>query len=92
MATLTAKLHVGGKEPYLIEESGALKERPETMVRRRNLLGVALAGAGAAVVSSVTPERAAAKSVDLKNKRKARYRADSAEVRSFYRVASYPAR
>jgi hypothetical protein len=69
-----------------------LKERPKRMVRRRDLLGVALAGAGAAVASSVTPELAVAKSVDLKNKRKARYQADSAEVRNFYRVANYPAR
>ena len=30
--------------------------------------------------------------VDLKDKRKARYRADSAEVQNFYRVNSYPVR
>ncbi|MDB5581610.1 MAG: formate dehydrogenase [Bradyrhizobium sp.] len=69
-----------------------MKEHPKTMVRRRDLLGVVLASAGAAVASSVTPEPAVAKSVDLKDKRKARYQADSAEVRNFYRVNSYPAR
>ena len=69
-----------------------MKERPKTMVRRRDLLGVVLAGAGAAVASSVTSVSAPAKSVDLKDKRKARYQADSAEVRNFYRVNSYPAR
>jgi hypothetical protein len=69
-----------------------MKERPKAMVRRRDLLGVVLAGAGAAVANSVTPEPAAAKSVDLKDKRKARYQANSAEVRNFYRVNSYPAR
>jgi hypothetical protein len=37
------------------------------------------------------PEPAAAKPVDLKDKRKARYQANSAEVRNFYRVNSYPA-
>jgi hypothetical protein len=92
MAILTAKLHVGGKEACLIEESGALKERPETMVRRRDLLGVALAGAGATVASSVALEPAAAKSVALNDKRRARYQADSAEVRNFYRVNNYPVR
>jgi hypothetical protein len=69
-----------------------MRERPKTMVRRRDLLGVVLASAGAAVVTSVTPEPAAAKSVDLKDKRRARYQADSAEVRNFYRVNSYPVR
>jgi hypothetical protein len=69
-----------------------MKERPKRMVRRRDLLGVVLASAGAAVAGSVTPESAAAKSVDLKDKRRARYQADSAEVRNFYRVNSYPGR
>jgi hypothetical protein len=69
-----------------------MKERPKRMVRRRDLLGVVLASAGAAVAGSVTPEPAPAKSVDLKDKRRARYQADSAEVRNFYRVNSYPGR
>ena len=69
-----------------------MKERPKRMVRRRDLLGAVLASAGAAVASSVTPEPAAAKSIDLKDKRRARYQADSAEVRNFYRVNSYPGR
>jgi hypothetical protein len=69
-----------------------MKERPKRMVRRRDLLGLALSGAGAAVASSVTAVPAVAKPVDLKDKRRARYQADSAEVRNFYRVNSYPAR
>jgi hypothetical protein len=69
-----------------------MKERPKTIIRRRDLLGVVLAGAGAAVANSVTPEPAAAKPVDLKDKRKARYQAGSAEVRNFYRVNNYPVR
>jgi len=69
-----------------------MKERLKRMVRRRDLLGVVLASAGAAVAGSVTPEPAAAKSVDVKDKRRARYQADSAEVRNFYRVNSYPGR
>jgi len=39
------------------------------------------------------PEPAtAAGSVDLKEKRRARYQANSPEVQDFYRVNSYPAR
>jgi hypothetical protein len=76
----------------ILRRAAFMKERPKRMVRRRDLLGVAVASAGAAVASFVTPDSAAAGSVDLKDKRKARYQAGSAEVRNFYRVASYPAR
>jgi len=69
-----------------------VKGRPLTSVRRRDLLRLAIAGAGATVVSTVLPEPAAAKPVDLNDKRKARYQADSVEVQDFYRVNSYPAR
>ena len=69
-----------------------MRERPRTVVRRRDLFGLALTGAGAAVANAVAAEPAAAKSVDLKDKRKARYQPDSAEVRNFYRVNSYPVR
>jgi hypothetical protein len=69
-----------------------MKERPKTVVRRRDILGLVLAGGGAAVANAVAAEPAAASPVDLKDKRKARYQANSAEVRNFYRVASYPAR
>jgi hypothetical protein len=69
-----------------------MKERPKMIVRRRDLLSFVLAGAGAAAINTVAAEPVAAKSVDLKDKRKARYQADSAEVRNFYRVNNYPAR
>jgi hypothetical protein len=69
-----------------------MKERPKTTVRRRDLLGLALAGAGAVVAEAVTAEPVAAKSVDLKDKRRPRYQANSAEVRNFYRVNAYPVR
>jgi hypothetical protein len=69
-----------------------MKERPKTIVRRRDLLGLVLVGTGAAVANAVAAEPATAKPVDLKDKRKARYQANSAEVRNFYRVNSYPAR
>jgi len=69
-----------------------MKERPKTVIRRRDLLNLAIAGAGAAAAGAVMPEPAHAKPVDLKDKRKARYQANSAEVRNFYRVNSYPVR
>jgi len=69
-----------------------MKERLKTIIRRRDLLRFAVAGAGAAAVSTVVPEPAAAKPVDLKDKRRARYQAGSAEVKNFYRVNKYPAR
>jgi hypothetical protein len=69
-----------------------MKERPKTIVRRRDLLNLVLAGAGAAAANAVAAEPAARKPVDLKDKRQARYQANSAEVRNFYRVNSYPAR
>jgi hypothetical protein len=68
-----------------------MKERLKTIVRRRDLLNFAVAGLGVAAASRI-PEPAAAKPVDLKDKRKARYQAKSTEVQSFYRVNSYPAR
>jgi hypothetical protein len=89
---VAAKLHVGGEATDRIEESDLMKGRPKTIVRRRDLLSLVLAGAGAAAANAVAPEPAAAKSVDLKDKRKARYQANSAEVRNFYRVNSYPVR
>jgi hypothetical protein len=69
-----------------------VKERPKTIVRRRDLLGLVLAGAGAVVAQAAAVKPASAKSVDLKDKRRARYQANSAEVRNFYRVNSYPSR
>jgi hypothetical protein len=69
-----------------------MKERPRAVIRRRDLLNLAIAGAGAAATSGVVAETAEAKPVDLKDKRKPRYQANSAEVRNFYRVNSYPVR
>ncbi len=69
-----------------------MKQRSRTMIRRRDLLNLAIAGAGVAAAGVVTPVPADAEPVDLKQKRKARYQANSAEVRNFYRVNSYPVR
>jgi hypothetical protein len=59
---------------------------------RRDLLRFAIAGSGAALIDTQLSEPASAQPVDLKSKRRARYQADSVEVRNFYRVNSYPAR
>jgi hypothetical protein len=69
-----------------------MKERLRIGIRRRDMLGIAIGSAGAALVSPAVLSPAKARSVDLKNKRKARYQAASAEVRNFYRVNAYPAK
>jgi hypothetical protein len=61
-------------------------------INRRDLLRVALAGAGVTAAGALLAERAPAKTVDMNYKRRARYQANSAEVRNFYRVNSYPTR
>jgi hypothetical protein len=69
-----------------------MKERVRAILRRRDLLGMAIAGAGAAAASVVVSGQADAQPADLRDKRKARYQPNSAEVRNYYRVNSYPVR
>ncbi len=69
-----------------------MKEKFETKFLRRDLFRFVIAGTGSALIGSQVPEPASAQPVDLKNKRRARYQADSPEVRNFYRVNSYPVR
>jgi hypothetical protein len=69
-----------------------MKEPLRIGIRRRDVLGIAVGSAGAALADAVVLGPANAKSVDLENKRKARYQAGSAEVRNFYRVNAYPAK
>jgi hypothetical protein len=57
---------------------------------RRDLLRLTIGGAGLAAAGQLLPAAATAKSVDMKDKRRARYHADSAEIQEFYRVNSYP--
>ena len=66
-------------------------KRLGTTVRRRDLLRFAVAGAATAAANTVVPAPAAAAPVNLQDKRKARYQANSAEVKNFYRVNKYPA-
>ena len=67
-----------------------MKERFKATIRRRHLLGLAIAGVGAAAASTMVSDRTAVKPDDPRDKRKARYQASSREVRNFYRVNSYP--
>jgi hypothetical protein len=69
-----------------------MKERSKAIIRRRDLLRFAIAGAGTAAATTLVPDPATAAPVNLADKRKARYQANSPEVRDFYRVNSYPAR
>jgi hypothetical protein len=69
-----------------------MKERLKSLIRRRDLFRAAIAGVAAAAASTLVPEPAASEPVDLKEKRRARYQANSPEVQSFYRVNRYPAR
>ena len=77
---------------YLVWKRLSMQDNFERKFPRRDLFRFAMAGTGAALIGSQLPEPASAQSVDLKSKRRARYQADSAEVRNFYRVNSYPAR
>jgi hypothetical protein len=69
-----------------------MKHNPKRNIRRRDLLRATIAAAGATAASTLLPEQAPAKPVDMKDKRRARYQANSAEVQDFYRVNSYPTR
>ena len=69
-----------------------MEEKFERKFLRRDLFRLAIAGTGSALIGSRVAEPAFAQPVDLKSKRRARYQADSPEVRNFYRVNSYPAR
>jgi hypothetical protein len=69
-----------------------MKEHLKSLIPRRDLFRAAIAGVAAAAASAFVREPAAAGSVDLKEKRRARYQANSPEVQDFYRVNRYPAR
>jgi hypothetical protein len=68
-----------------------MKSEPKTKFGRRDFLRALGAGAGAAVATAAplaTPAVADTETND--EKRKARYKADSAEVKTYYRVNGYP--
>jgi hypothetical protein len=62
-----------------------------TIVGRRGLLRAVITGAtAAAAMTAVVRETTPAIPSTTKDKRRARYQANSAEVRNFYRVNRYP--
>jgi hypothetical protein len=68
-----------------------MKSETKPKLGRRDFLRVLGAGAGAAVTTAAplaTPAVADTENYD--EKRKARYKANSAEVQTFYRVNGYP--
>jgi hypothetical protein len=67
-------------------------KHPKTIIRRRDLLRLGIAGVAAAAANTAVSEPASAAPVDLAAKRKARYQANSPEVKDFYRVNKYPTR
>jgi hypothetical protein len=71
-------------------ELGCVSDHPESIFRRRDVLGLAAASAVAAVASAAASGPASADPSNLKDKRKARYQANSLEVKNFYRVNRYP--
>jgi hypothetical protein len=70
-----------------------MKKRLSTALPRRDLLRAIMTGTAAAVASdAIAVEPAAAEPRNADEKRRARYRPDSPEVREFYRVNRYPPR
>jgi len=67
-----------------------MKQDSKAKVGRRDFLRVLGVSAGAAVTPAVLVSEAHADSENNDEKRKARYKADSADVKEFYRVNHYP--
>ena len=67
-----------------------MKTEPKANLARRNFLRALGAGAGVAVTPAALVAEAKADSESNDEKRKARYKADSAEVKTYYRVNRYP--
>jgi hypothetical protein len=63
---------------------------PKANLARRNFLRALGAGAGIAVAPAALVTEAKADAETNDEKRKARYKADSAEVKTYYRVNRYP--
>lgn len=68
-----------------------MKPEPKTKLGRREFLRALGAGVGVAAVSAAPlATQAAADNETNDEKRKARYKADSASVQTYYRVNRYP--
>jgi hypothetical protein len=67
-----------------------MKQDSKARVDRRDLLRALGASAGAVAAPRALVSEAQADSENNDEKRKARYQADSADVKAFYRVNNYP--
>jgi hypothetical protein len=67
-----------------------MKQERKTKLGRRDFLRVLGVGAGAAVTPAAFVDEARADTENTSEKTKSRYRADSADIKAFYRVNSYP--
>jgi hypothetical protein len=67
-----------------------MKTEPKANLARRNFLRALGAGAGIAAAPVALVSEAKADTENNDEKRKARYKADSAEVKTYYRVNRYP--
>jgi hypothetical protein len=67
-----------------------MKRRLNPVIGRRDILRGFAIGTVVAAASATQPLPAAADTENATEKRKARYRADSPEVQTFYRVNRYP--
>jgi hypothetical protein len=65
-------------------------EKPIATVRRRDLLRVVASVGVAAAAIAASPSPTDNRKLDDRGKRKSQYQPNSAEVRAFYRVNSYP--
>jgi hypothetical protein len=79
---------MSGGRPEIKEEI-AMTAKSRATVGRREFLRVVGAGAAVAATSPLATE-ARADSETNEEKRKARYKADSADVQAYYRVNRYP--
>ena len=61
-------------------------------IRRRDVLRAMTTGVAVTAANTVSLGPAAAETETVREKSKARYRANSAEVQTFYRVNRYPTR
>ena len=67
-----------------------MKQDNKAKVDRRDLLRVLGVGAGAAIAPAALVPEARADSESNDEKRKARYDANSEDIKAFYRVNKYP--
>lgn len=68
-----------------------MKSEPKTKLGRRDFLRALGAGAGVAAASAAPlATQSVADTENNNDKRKARYKADSASVQTFYRVNRFP--